>query len=345
MIHDFETLPHAIGPSATMFWLNDYQKMMQEINGFMTLFGIEVDESYNSVPEFLNTFVFWNETIKWHRNDDGKVNVTAFYFVTGYCNSTSWWDRAEMMLTWREAASRWQQFNVTIYSENSPVFEGIFGLKGTTVQTATITLICMLAVCVLFVPSAAGVLTAGWAICSISLGVFGFLSWWGLDLDPVTMSAIVMSIGFSVDYTAHVSYHYQRARQLLPPLSSKKDRLIYTLDSIGWPMIQAAVSTLVCFLPVAFHPDYTPSVFVRTITLVVGWGLLHGLVLLPAILAAIPDCLFTDLDRRSSMSIPTSNMLTNMKLRVDDETMKILHEETLVRKTRQQYPVWRRETT
>lgn len=27
MIHDFETLPHAIGPSATMFWLNDYQKV------------------------------------------------------------------------------------------------------------------------------------------------------------------------------------------------------------------------------------------------------------------------------------------------------------------------------
>ncbi|KHN82903.1 Patched domain-containing protein 3 [Toxocara canis] len=321
MIRDFETLPHAIGPSATMFWLNDYEKMMKEVNGFTGLFGIEVDDSYNSVPEFLKTFVVWNETIRWHRNADGKVNVTAFYFVTGYCNSTSWWDRAEMMLTWREAASRWQQFNVTIYSENSPVLEGIFGLKGTTVQTATITLVCMLAVCILFLPSAAGILTAGWAICSISLGVFGFLSWWGLDLDPVTMSAIVMSIGFSVDYTAHVSYHYQRARQLLPSSSSKSDRLMHTLDSIGWPMIQAAVSTLVCFLPVAFHPDYTPSVFVRTITLVVGWGLLHGLVLLPAILAAIPDCLFTDLERRISISQP-SVRLPEVRLTIENGSLK-----------------------
>lgn len=30
----------------------------------------------------------------------------------------------------------------------------------------------MLGVCVLFVPSAVGVVTAGWAICSISLGWF-----------------------------------------------------------------------------------------------------------------------------------------------------------------------------
>lgn len=293
MIRDFETLPQAIGPSATMIWLNDYEKMIKEVNIFMGIFGVEVDGSYNSVPEFLRDFPLWNETIRWHRNKDGTVNVTAFYFITGYCNSTSWWDRAKMMLTWRETANRWRKFNVTIYSENSPVFESIFGLKGTTVQTATITLVCMLAVCVLFVPSAAGVITAGWAICSISLGVFGFLSWWGLDLDPVTVSAIVMSIGFSVDYTAHVSYHYQRAQQLLPPNSAKSKRLEYTLDSVGWPMIQAAISTLVCFLPVAFHHDYTPSVFVRTITLVVGWGLLHGLVLLPAILAAVPDCLFS----------------------------------------------------
>ncbi|MFH4974020.1 hypothetical protein AB6A40_000729 [Gnathostoma spinigerum] len=295
LIHDFETLPHAIGPKATMFWMSDFEKMIEDINELTMRFGIEVDPSYQSLPEFLRTFSYWNETIRWQRDENGTVKVTAFYFITGYGNSTTWLQRANMMLSWREAAKRWSKFNVTIYSENSPVFEGVFSLKATTVQTATITLVCMLVVCLLFVPSAAGVITAGWAICSISLGVLGFLSWWGLDLDPITLSAIIMSIGFSVDYTAHVSYHYQRARQLLPPQCTNGDHLLYTLDSIGWPMIEAAISTLICFVPAVFHSDYTPSVFVRTITLVVAWGVLHGLLLLPTILAAIPDCMFVEI--------------------------------------------------
>jgi hypothetical protein len=53
-------------------------------------------------------------------------------------------------------------------------------------------------------------------------------------------------------------------------------------------MTQAGISTVICVLPLILLQNYIPAVFFKTISLVVIWGLFHGLVMLPAFLVAFP---------------------------------------------------------
>uniref|UniRef100_A0A914M972 Uncharacterized protein n=1 Tax=Meloidogyne incognita TaxID=6306 RepID=A0A914M972_MELIC len=112
-----------------------------------------------------------------------------------------------------------------------------------------------------------------------------------------------MSIGLSVDFVSHVIYHFRQnvcykfhkcssspsgfIEQCIP-LTNKKDKLKYTLESVGWPMLQAGISTMLCILPLALIKKYSPTVFVYAVILVCSLGLLHGLVFLPCFLCNLP---------------------------------------------------------
>lgn len=97
-------------------------------------------------------------------------------------------------------------------------------------------------------------------ICVLAIEVIGCLSWWGLDLDPVTLCAILMSIGMSVDFTAHIAYHLKlndilrvHDRRLYRyELMTNQHKVIGTLEAVGWPTVQAGASTVICVLPLIF---------------------------------------------------------------------------------------------
>ncbi|PIO55772.1 hypothetical protein TELCIR_22840, partial [Teladorsagia circumcincta] len=94
-------------------------------------------------------------------------------------------------------------------------------------------LLCTAIACFIFIPNLACIITACFSVLSITLGILGLLSLWGIDLDPLSMAALLMAVGFSVDFTSHIAYHYYKSKQQDPAL-----RLEETLTSIGWPLIQ-----------------------------------------------------------------------------------------------------------
>ncbi|VDM59405.1 unnamed protein product [Angiostrongylus costaricensis] len=155
-----------------------------------------------------------------------------------------------------------------------------------TISAAICTLLCMMLVCFLFMYNLFTVVVASLSILSICIGVFGILSLWGIDLDPISMATTIMSIGFSVDFPAHITFHYFR-EGLEDPQSKAASRLAKSLSAIGFPLLQCGFSTIIFVLCLLFVKTYMSEVFVKTMVLVVTLGLIHGLILVPAFLCAL----------------------------------------------------------
>lgn len=62
------------------------------------------------------------------------------------------------------------------------------------------------------------------------IGVIGFMTFWEIRLESVSMITIIMSIGFAVDLSAHIGYAYVKAD------GDKNQKAIQALENIGWPV-------------------------------------------------------------------------------------------------------------
>ncbi|EYC15948.1 hypothetical protein Y032_0035g3059 [Ancylostoma ceylanicum] len=302
-VDEFEQLPTCRGPNFTLFWLRDYSDYARDTRDFWALAFLfndeehpEKDLDYNKLPGFLNSTLYKHHASFLNLDYSQDVPIRKFSLVVVYKNTTSWNDRIHLMLSWRAIVDKYPRLNASVWNVNSMYVDQMLSLKPLAWKTCLCTLFCMAIVCTIFVQNPISIMMAVSAIASISLGVVGYLSFWHLDLDPVTLCAVLISIGMAVDYVAHTSYHYQFSyREIIQEghemhigLTTPYDRIRNTLTKVAWPMSQAGTSTVICILPIALLQNYIPLVFVKTFILVVVWGLLHGLVLLPAFLSQVP---------------------------------------------------------
>uniref|UniRef100_A0A914YMG2 SSD domain-containing protein n=1 Tax=Panagrolaimus superbus TaxID=310955 RepID=A0A914YMG2_9BILA len=175
------------------------------------------------------------------------------------------------------------------------------------IQTAISAIILMSILVLIFVLNIGAIFSVVLSILSISCGTVGYLHLWDVNLDAVSLISMLMSIGFSVDYSAHICYHYftmteeteEKPRTIrhkfinqLRPSTDKLStyhRLEHTFNGVGWPVIQSGLSTVLGIIPLLFVDAYVVAVFWKTIILVTILGLWHALFLLPALFLAFND--------------------------------------------------------
>ncbi|EPB70340.1 patched family protein [Ancylostoma ceylanicum] len=209
--------------------------------------------------------------------------LQKFVFSTGFHNAVTWTERLNLLEQWRNIASEYSHLNLTVYEDFSMYSDQLLSIVPVTQQTVFFALVCMLIVLTLFTPSPVTIVTSSCSVLSINLGVFGCLVYLDIDLDPISMTTLLMAIGFSVDFVAHITWHYYKG-----DFPNKRERIRHALASIAWPMFQSGTSTMISIVVLTAVHAYMVKVFVKVVVLVVFLGMCHGLIVLPVVFAALP---------------------------------------------------------
>uniref|UniRef100_A0A0R3RYR5 SSD domain-containing protein n=1 Tax=Elaeophora elaphi TaxID=1147741 RepID=A0A0R3RYR5_9BILA len=250
-------------------WIEEYAAVYGQTNGTTESFFENIMKYLDYNPELAKNLV-----LRFDSNGSATVEKISFDLcIHGY---GSWRDRAFI----HEQIRKKMPEEMLVYAYDCTLFDIILTARETMLQSCVITSISMLVLCALFIPSARATAFVFLSIISVTAGIVGGLSAWGADMDIIVTMSLVTAIGLTIDYAAHINYHYFVTNATLPPV----DRMVSSLQSITYATTQAATTTFICVLPLYFYNVYMYVTFAKTIILCAVLGLLHTIVVTPFLL-------------------------------------------------------------
>jgi len=141
---------------------------------------------------------------------------------------------------------------------------------------------CMVAVTVVVFLMIVNPIASSLVVFSVALAVLdvvGFMYFWDLNIDSVTVIMLVIALGLSVDYSAHLGHTFMHKQ------GTNDDRMVETMADIGVAVFNGAMSTFMAVVVIGGSSSYVFITFFRQLFLCTLFGVGHGLLLLPVMLA------------------------------------------------------------
>ncbi|XP_076441426.1 patched domain-containing protein 3-like [Babylonia areolata] len=261
-----------ISPVGTYCWFTEYLFSPDMDISSPRNFVISLrDRFLPDHPRYMNDVVF-------DADNSSVLASRCHVFSKNVVDSTR---QAELMIRMRELADS-APLPTFAYQPAFVYFEQYVTIMRSTLQTVGITLAVMFFVTFLFLVHPVIVLLVFLNILMIIVGIFGFMGLWGLTLSSVTMIHLIMSVGFSVDFSAHVCSAY-----MLSGAPSREERARYALVHASGPILNSGLSSLIGIVILVFSDSYIFQSFFKIMTLVIGFGVLHAVFLIPVLLSWI----------------------------------------------------------
>ncbi|VDN06106.1 unnamed protein product [Thelazia callipaeda] len=242
------------------FWLPVFLDFLQKNGNKMNteVFREDSDSFEKNITNFLQNpaHKHFSNDIILERSNSSRVSVKSSRLHIPLCHitRTSRSDAMHLLRNKVKFIKRRYSIRLLIYHALFEFAEQDDLMVYITFSNAILAGATSLGAVLVLIPSFISCLLMTWAIISINLGVLSLLAVCGTNLDIISATVMLLSIG-------------------------------HTLSIVSWPIIQASLSTMIgvfCLIPVN---GYIVKTFILGVLFVCWIGLYHSIVLLPALFA------------------------------------------------------------
>ncbi|KAL7644515.1 UNVERIFIED_CONTAM: hypothetical protein RMT77_005347 [Armadillidium vulgare] len=318
--HEYEQLPFVAPSPLTLSWMRGW---FLRVRRKPELRNITDEREF--IRQLRKTYLVGSSNFRAfdvaYNKDYSRIVASRFFIQTKDIKDSN--EDTQMMNRLREIAEK-NPLNVTVFNPNFILFDQANLVKPAVLQATGIATVSMIIISLILIPNKWCSLYIGFTIVSIEIGVIGFMSLWNVKLSFISLICLVMCIGFSVDFTAHISYSYCNSKA-----KTSNDKIMETLYALGLPIVQSGLSTICSIIVFVFVPAYVYVYFFKVVFLVVLFAGLHGLFLVPVLLTVAGPDAFQNCkkDKKKLPRMKSSNNSLNNLPELRSVEVKILNED------------------
>ncbi|XP_029935855.1 patched domain-containing protein 3 isoform X1 [Myripristis murdjan] len=324
-VEDFKNLSF-IEKDIFTSWLKSYKYY-----GYHTNLNLSVENVFKTnLDTFLRFYSDFKQDVNFTNN---SIHASRFFIQT--VNISTAIDEMNMLNKLRDTAKRCP-VPLMVYHPAFIYHDQYAVIVSNTIQNISVTTAVMLFISLLLIPNPLCSLWVTFSIASVIVGVTGFMALWDVNLDTISMIILVVCIGFSVDFSAHISYAFVSNQR-----PSANEKAVEALFHLGYPIVQGAVSTILGVVVLSASKNYIFRTFFKIMFLVILFGLIHGITFIPVFLTFFDTSTWgssklSEDEKRKPEDQTVSKYQAN--IRIDDQEKQIYDNHTFLPDTFQICP-------